>query len=94
MQPGKVGDSIAAASMSTMNSVAFQRTARDRLRKPLRYMREGTMKEMQQIIRDDGGQVIPSFVNILSAAASRVKNPVTNPVSALEWIAESCWLEA
>ena len=50
--------------------------------------------EMQQIVRDDGGQVIPSFVNILSAAASRVKNPVTNPVSALEWIAESCWLEA
>ena len=50
--------------------------------------------EMQQIVRDDGGQVIPSFVNILSAAASRVKNPVTNPVSALEWIAENCWLEA
>ena len=48
----------------------------------------------QQIVRDDGGQVIPSFVNILNAAASRVKNPVTNPVSALEWIAESCWLEA
>ena len=50
--------------------------------------------EMQQILHDDGGQVIMSFVNILNAASSRVKNIVGNPVSALEWVAESAWLDA
>ena len=55
--------------------------------------RRGVYGEMQQIIRDDGGQVILSFVNILSAAESRARNPVTNPVSAVEWIAQSCRLE-
>ena len=49
---------------------------------------------MQQILHDDGGQVIMSFVNILNAASSRVKNIVGNPVSALEWVAESAWLDA
>ena len=49
---------------------------------------------MQQILRNDGGQVIPSFVNILNAASSKVKNLNTNPVAALEWTAEHCWLEA
>ena len=49
--------------------------------------------EMQRILRDDGGQVIMSFVNILNAASDKVKNIVTNPVSALEWLAESAWLD-
>jgi len=50
--------------------------------------------DMQQILRDDGGQVIMSFVSILSAARSEVKNVVTNPVSALEWVAENAWLDS
>ena len=50
--------------------------------------------EMQQILRNDGGQVIMSFVNILNAASSKVKNLNTNPVAALEWTAEHCWLDA
>ena len=49
--------------------------------------------EMQQLVRDDGGQIIMSFVNILNAASSNVKNIVTNPVSALEWTAENAWLD-
>ena len=50
--------------------------------------------EMQQILRDDGGQIIMSFVSILNAASDKVKNVVTNPVSALEWVAENAWLDA
>ena len=50
--------------------------------------------EMQQILRNDGGQVIMSFVNILNAASSKVKNLNANPVAALEWTAEHCWIES
>ena len=49
---------------------------------------------MQKILRDEGGQVIMSFVSILSAATDKVNGIVTNPVSALEWTAENAWLDA
>jgi len=51
--------------------------------------------EMQHMIRDDGGTIIPSFVNMLDAASVKVRNIISNPI--LTWgtlnIQEACWIE-
>lgn len=51
--------------------------------------------EMQRMVRDDGGTIIPSFVNKLDAASTRVKNIILNPIVGMGVfnIPEACWLE-
>lgn len=51
--------------------------------------------DMQRMIRDDGGQIIPSFPNILDATSEKVKNVILNPLGTLGnlKIQNTCWLE-
>jgi peptide/nickel transport system substrate-binding protein len=51
--------------------------------------------EMQRMIRNDGGTIIPSFPNMLDAASVKVKNISSNPITT--WgtsnVQEACWIE-
>ena len=51
---------------------------------------------MQLMVRDDAGQIIPSFPNLLDATSSKVKNIILNPLGSLGGlkIQNTCWLEA
>lgn len=51
--------------------------------------------EMQTMVRDEGGQIIPSFPNLLDAASDKVKNIILNPLGVLGnmEIQNTCWLE-
>jgi peptide/nickel transport system substrate-binding protein len=51
---------------------------------------------MQQMVRDDAGQIIPAFPNIIDAVSSNVKNITLHPLGSLGnlKIQNDCWLEA
>ena len=52
--------------------------------------------EMQRMVNQDGGTIIPSFVNKLDAVSARVKNISLSPIVGLGVfnLPEACWLEA
>ena len=51
--------------------------------------------EMQLMVRDEAGQIIPAFPNLLDATSSKVKNIILNPLGSLGGlkIQNTCWLE-
>ena len=51
--------------------------------------------EMQLMVRDEAGQIIPTFPNLLDATSSKVKNIILNPLGSLGGlkIQNTCWLE-
>ncbi len=51
---------------------------------------------MQQMVRDDAGQIIPAFPNLLDATSDKVKNLVLHPQGSLGnlKVQNTCWLEA
>ena len=50
---------------------------------------------MQLMVRDEAGQIIPAFPNLLDATSSKVKNIILNPLGSLGGlkIQNTCWLE-
>lgn len=57
--------------------------------------RQEMMCEMQSLIRDDGGVVIPAHANLLDAKSTKVKGFVPHPMGGLGYyrFAQTCWLE-
>ena len=52
--------------------------------------------EMQRMIKDDGGSVIPAHGNLLDARSSKVKGLVPHPMGSLGYyqFGETCWLDS
>jgi peptide/nickel transport system substrate-binding protein len=56
--------------------------------------RKEIYREMQRMIRDDGGVIIPAFSDLLDAGATRVKGLKLHPQGPLgQWHFEGVWLE-
>jgi peptide/nickel transport system substrate-binding protein len=92
--------SLAYKSDSSWNDTFWKRPDFDKLLLEARRTfdlakRKELYCEMQQMIRDDGGKIIPCFVNMLDAASEKVKGIVLNPIGPLGdcKIPESCWIE-
>jgi hypothetical protein len=51
---------------------------------------------MQQMVRDDAGQIVPAFPNLIDAVSGNVKNITLHPLGSLGnlKIQNDCWLEA
>ena len=47
------------------------------------------------MVRDEGGTVIPYFLNLLDAGRANVRGVVRNPMGPLgQWRMETIWLDA
>lgn len=93
--------SVAFKSDSSWNDTFWKRADFDKLLLEARSTFDKTRRktlycEMQRMISDDGGTIIPSFVNLIDAASIKVKNIISNPISSMGLynVQEECWLEA
>ena len=96
-----MGLSIAFKSDSSWNDTFWKRTDFDKLLLEARKTYDKAKRKelycaMQQMIRDDGGQLIASFPNILDGAADNVKNIILNPLASLGAlrVQEACWIDS
>jgi peptide/nickel transport system substrate-binding protein len=96
-----MGLSIAFKSDSSWNDTFWKRTDFDKLLLEARKTYDKAKRKelycaMQQMIRDDGGQMIASFPNILDGATVNVKNIILNPIATLGAlrVQEACWIES
>lgn len=102
MRPtANMGLSIAFKSDSSWNDTYWKRPDFDKLLIEARRTFDKARRrelycEMQRMIRDDGGQLIASFPNILDAASTKVKNIILNPICTLgaNRVQEACWIES
>ncbi|MCF6245894.1 MAG: ABC transporter substrate-binding protein [Desulfobacula sp.] len=92
---------IAFTSNSSWNDTFWKRPDFDKLLLEARSTfdkkrRKELHCELQYMICDDGGTIIPSFVNLLDAASTKVKNIILHPSidSGFRNIPEACWLES
>ncbi len=93
--------SVAFKSDSSWNDTFWYRDDFDKLLLEARAtFDEARRKElycaMQQMVRDDAGQIVPAFPNIIDAVSGNVKNITLHPLGSLGnlKIQNDCWLEA
>jgi len=91
--------SIAFSGSSSWNDTFWKRPRFDELllesKKTFNKAKRAQLYcEMQQMLRDDGGQIITSFPNMLDGASAKVKNIILNPMATLgdTNIQEACWI--